>query len=116
MLFLSHLDKKENPLPLNHVHTGNIFIISGGKCQLGGFENSLLGYSARPPCDGSILAYENAGKFNAILFGNNYCMNVRLNICFMKVVGKFANFHPFTGDFTVTISDINSLFVFLTGI
>ena len=51
---------------LGHITTGNIFIVNGNKCVLGGYENTLLGYPSRFDCQ------EKCKEFiDIIMFGEN---------------------------------------------
>ena len=50
---------------LGHVQTGNIFVVND-VCQLGGYENTLLGYKTRL----FRLCKDDLQHFDIILFGN----------------------------------------------
>ena len=51
---------------LGHVQTGNIFVVNG-ICQLGGYENTLLGYKTRL----FGLCKDDLQHFDIILFGRH---------------------------------------------
>ena len=72
---ISFLNKNDF-LPLGHVHTGNIFIetVEEGKevCQLGGYENTLLGYKSN--LLGGISKNGTLAKIDIVMFGK---LNVR---------------------------------------
>lgn len=64
MSFLCHLDQDQTPFNLGHVQAGNISV-EGDICQLGGFENTLLGFRTR---DYWILE-EYRSNIDIIMFG-----------------------------------------------
>ena len=52
---------------LGHVQTGNIFVVND-VCQLGGYENTLLGYKTRL----FRLCKDDLQHFDIVLFGRHY--------------------------------------------
>ena len=55
--------------PLQHVHTGNIFV-EGDVCRLGGYENTLLGYK--------VLSSPVSKYIDVIMFGNRVTVSLLL--------------------------------------
>ena len=61
---------------LGHVQSGNVFVINDGYnregiCQLGGYENTLLGYKTRL----YRLCRDHLTHFDVILFGESLTVN-----------------------------------------
>ena len=54
---------------LGHVQSGNIFVVDGDICQLGGYENTLLGYKTRL----FMRCKDHLDRFDTILFGEIIC-------------------------------------------
>ena len=51
---------------LGHVQTGNVFVGADNICQLGGYENTLLGYKTRL----FRLCRQYEDRIDIIMFGN----------------------------------------------
>ena len=54
---------------LDHVQSGNIFVVDGDVSQLGGYENTLLGYKTRL----FMRCKDHLDRFDTILFGEMIC-------------------------------------------
>ena len=54
---------------LGHVQSGNIFVVDGNICQLGGYENTLLGYKTKL----FMRCKDHLDRLNTILFGEMIC-------------------------------------------
>ena len=56
---------------LGHVQSGNIFVVND-VCQLGGYENTLLGYKTKL----FMFCKDHLDRFDTILFGEIYIVEL----------------------------------------